>query len=161
MVFCYGSPSTLKHHTYYIVLLIQYRYLEHTLYSTNILPLLIIYQKLHPSQMEFFEFTLPPNASIPCASIPSKSQMNKSVNKTLSICIYVRFSNYFFSFIFISWRLITILQWVSSYIDINQLWFYMYSPSRSPLPPPYLPDPSGSSQCTRPEHLSHASNLGW
>ena len=37
----------------------------------------------------------------------------------------------------------------------------MYSPSRSPLPPPSPPDPSGSSQCTSPEHLSHASNLGW
>ena len=35
----------------------------------------------------------------------------------------------------------------------------MYSPSRSPLPPPSLPAPSGSSQCTRPEHLSHASHL--
>ena len=37
----------------------------------------------------------------------------------------------------------------------------MYSPSRSPLPPPSLSHPSGSSQCTRPEHLSHAPNLGW
>ena len=35
----------------------------------------------------------------------------------------------------------------------------MYSPSRSPLPPTSPPDPSGSSQCTRPKHLSHASNL--
>ena len=34
----------------------------------------------------------------------------------------------------------------------------MYSPSRSPLPPPSPPDPSRSSQCTRSEHLSHASN---
>ena len=47
------------------------------------------------------------------------------------------------------------------YIDKNQPWFYMYSPSRSPLPPPSLPDPSGSSQSTRSKHLSHASNLGW
>ena len=44
---------------------------------------------------------------------------------------------------------------------MNQPWIYMCSPSRSPLPPPSPPDPSGSSQCTRPEHLSHASNLGW
>ena len=29
-----------------------------------------------------------------------------------------------------------------------------------PIPPP-ASHPSGSSQCTRPEHLSHASNLGW
>ena len=55
----------------------------------------------------------------------------------------------------------TILQWVLSYIDRNQPWIHMYSPSRSPLPPPSLPDPSVSSQCTRPQHLSHASNLGW
>ena len=30
-----------------------------------------------------------------------------------------------------------------------------------PLPPPSPSHPSGSSQCTRSEHLSHASNLGW
>ena len=44
---------------------------------------------------------------------------------------------------------------------MNQPWIYMYSPSRSPFPPPSLPDPSGSSQCIRPEHLSYASSLGW
>ena len=55
----------------------------------------------------------------------------------------------------------TTFQWVLSYIDMNQLWSYMYSPSRSPLPPPSPPYPSGSSQCTRPEHLTHASHLGW
>ena len=37
----------------------------------------------------------------------------------------------------------------------------MSSPSQSPLPPPSPPDPSRSSQCTRSECLSHASNLGW
>ena len=37
---------------------------------------------------------------------------------------------------------------------MNEPWIYMYSPSRSPLPPPSPPDPSGSSQCTRSEHLS-------
>ena len=55
----------------------------------------------------------------------------------------------------------TILWWFLSYIDMNQPWIYMCSPSRCPLPPPSPPDPSGSSQCTRPEYLSHASNLGW
>ena len=44
---------------------------------------------------------------------------------------------------------------------MNHSWSYMYSPSRSPLPPSSPPDSSGSSQCTRPEHLSHASHLGW
>ena len=48
-----------------------------------------------------------------------------------------------------------------SYIDLNQPWIYMCSPSQSPLPPPSPPHPSGSSQCTSPEHLSHASNLVW
>ena len=37
----------------------------------------------------------------------------------------------------------------------------MYSPTRFPFPPPSPPLPSGSSQCTSPEHLSHASSLGW
>ena len=44
---------------------------------------------------------------------------------------------------------------------MNQRWIYMCSPSRSPLPPPSPSHPSGSSQCTSPEHLSHVSNLGW
>ena len=70
----------------------------------------------------------------------------------------------FFPFIFINWRLIT-LQYCSdfffSYMDMNQPWIYMCSPSRSLLPPPSPSHPSGSSQCTSPEHLSHASNLGW
>ena len=44
---------------------------------------------------------------------------------------------------------------------MNQPWIYMCSPSWSPLPPPSPSHPSGSSQCTSPEHLSHASNLGW
>ena len=32
----------------------------------------------------------------------------------------------------------------SRFIGMNQPWIYMYSPSRSPLPPPSPPDPSGS-----------------
>ena len=55
---------------------------------------------------------------------------------------------FFFPFIFISWRLIT-LQYCSDFchtFDMNQPWIYMYSPSRFPLPPPSPPDPSGSSQ---------------
>ena len=70
---------------------------------------------------------------------------------------------FFFSFIFISWRLITSQHCSGflSYIDMNQSWSYLYSPSGCPLPPPSPPDSSGSSQCTRSEHLSHASNLGW
>ena len=44
---------------------------------------------------------------------------------------------------------------------MNQPWIYMCSPFWSPLLPPSTSDPSGSSQCTSPEHLSHATNLGW
>ena len=47
------------------------------------------------------------------------------------------------------------------YIDMNQPWIYMCSPSRFPLLPPSPSHPSGSSQCTSPEPLPHASNLGW
>ena len=61
------------------------------------------------------------------------------------------------SFIYFIYLFLVVL----SYIDMNQPWIYMYSPSQSPLPPPSPPNPSGSSQCTRSEHLSHASDLGW
>ena len=71
---------------------------------------------------------------------------------------------FFIFIIFFDWleaNYFTILQWFLSYIDMNQPWIYMYSPSQSLLPPPSPPDPCGSSQCTGSEHLSHASNLGW
>ena len=51
------------------------------------------------------------------------------------------------------------LWWILSYIEMKQPWVYMCSPSFSPPPSP--PAPSRSSQCTRSERLSHASNLGW
>jgi len=35
---------------------------------------------------------------------------------------------------------------------MNQPWVYMRSPSWNPLPPSSLSHPSGSSQCTSPEH---------
>ena len=38
------------------------------------------------------------------------------------------------------------------YIDLNLPWVYMCSPSWTPLPPPSPSNPSGSSQCTSPEH---------
>ena len=62
--------------------------------------------------------------------------------------------SFFLSFFFL-------LQWILSYIEMNQPWVYMCSPSRPHLPPPSPPDPSRSSQCTGSERLSHASNLGW
>ena len=53
-----------------------------------------------------------------------------------------------------NWRLIT-LQYCSGflpYIDMNQPWAHMCSPSRIPLPPLSPSHPPGSSQCTSPEH---------
>ena len=47
------------------------------------------------------------------------------------------------------------------YLFIYISWIYTCSPSWTPLPPPSSSHPSGSSQCTNPEHLFHASNLGW
>ena len=81
-------------------------------------------------------------------------------NKSIHCCPRLVF---FFPFIFIHWRLIT-LQYCSGffpYIDMNQPWIYMRSPSQCPLPPPSPSRPSEPPQCTSPEHLSHASNLGW
>ena len=47
------------------------------------------------------------------------------------------------------------------YIDLNLPRVYMCSPSRTPLPPPSPSHSSGSSLCTSPKHLYHASNLDW
>ena len=83
--------------------------------------------------------------------------------KKLDIIIFYFFV-FFFSlhlFLLVGGYYFTTFQWVLSYIDMNQPWNYMYSPSRSRLSPHSPPDSSGSSQCTRPEHLSHASHLGW
>ena len=55
-------------------------------------------------------------------------------------------------FIYFNWRLITTLWWFLPYIHMNHPWVYMCSPSWTPLPPPYLYHPSGSSQCTSPKH---------
>ena len=47
------------------------------------------------------------------------------------------FMIFFFFFTFILFYLfIFFLQWFLSYIEMNQPWIYMYSPSRFPLPPP-------------------------
>ena len=63
-------------------------------------------------------------------------------------------STWYFPFCFnlFNWRLITILWWFLPYIDMNQPRVYMCPPSWTPLPPPFPSHPSGSSQCTSPEH---------
>ena len=55
---------------------------------------------------------------------------------------------------------------VLPYIDLNPPWVYMCSPSWIPLPPPSASHPSGSSQCTSPEHqdiggLRVGSDIVW
>ena len=57
-------------------------------------------------------------------------------------------------FIYFNWSLITI-QYCSGfwpYIDMNQPWVYMCPPSWITLPPPSPSHPSGSCECTSPEH---------
>ena len=77
---------------------------------------------------------------------------------TMSFFLYV-----FFSFIYISWRLIT-LQYCSGFCYtltwISHVFTCVPHPE-PPLLPPSPSHPSGSSKCPSPEHLSHASNLGW
>ena len=70
----------------------------------------------------------------------------------------------FFSFIFFSWRLIT-LQYCSGFCHTSTWISHGFTciPHPDPLsrPPPH-PIPLGlPSQCTRPEHLSHTPSLGW
>ena len=70
---------------------------------------------------------------------------------------------FFFSFIIFGWRLIT-LQYCSGFCH-TLTWIshgVTCIPHSDPPPPTSSPPhPSGSSQCTRSERLSHASNLGW
>ena len=62
-------------------------------------------------------------------------------------------SGSFFIFIFIGEaNYFTILWWFLPYTDMNQPWVYMCFPSWPSLPPASSSHPSGSSQCTNPEH---------
>ena len=83
--------------------------------------------------------------------------------KLLRSSMDVLFKKFFFPLIFISWRLIT-LQYCSGFChtltSISHGFTCVPHPD-PPLPTPSPSHPSGSSQCTSPEHLSHASNLGW
>ena len=53
-----------------------------------------------------------------------------------------------------------ILQWFLPYTDMNQPWVYMCSLSWTPLLTPCPSHPSGSSQCTSPEHPVSCINPG-
>ena len=86
----------------------------------------------------------------------------KYQNVTFISLLFIFYFLFFFIYFYqLEANYFTTFQWVLSDIDMNQPWSYMYSPSRSPLPHPFPPNSSGSSQCTRPEHLSYASHLGW
>ena len=93
------------------------------------------------------------NSSYRVNVIPIKNPAGLYIGMNM-VCFF-----FFFHLFLLEANYFTILQWVLPYIDMNQPWIYMCSPSQSPLPPPSPPDPSGSFQCTSLEHLSHASNM--
>ena len=69
----------------------------------------------------------------------------------------------FLKFIYFNWRLIT-LQYCSGfllYIDMNQPWVYMCSPSWTPPNLPPHPIPQGHPSAPALSTLSDASNLEW
>ena len=59
---------------------------------------------------------------------------------------FTKFNTVLFYFLF--YNIILVLP----YIDMNPSWVYMCSPSWTPLQPPFPSHPSGSSQCSSPEH---------
>ena len=82
-----------------------------------------------------------------------------SEKRLILVCICKAHLFLFFPFIFISWKLIT-LQYCS--VFCHTLTWISHGFTCVPHPNPPSPShPSGSYQCTSPEHLSHASNLGW
>ena len=61
--------------------------------------------------------------------------------------------DFLIKFIYFNWRLILYnIVLVLPYINMNLPQVYSCSPSWTPLPPPFLYHPSGSSQCTSPKH---------
>ena len=56
---------------------------------------------------------------------------------------------------------LTILWWILPYIHMNQPRVYMCSPFWPSLPPPSRYHPSGSSQCTSPQHPVSCIELDW
>ena len=82
----------------------------------------------------------------------------------LFVCVCVCGNYYLFIYFYqLEANYFTILQWVLSYIEMNQPWIYMCSPSQSPLPPPspphpiplHLPSAPGPSAC-----LMHPTQAG-
>ena len=96
-------------------------------------------------------------------------QNNHQDNSSYQLSLFFFFSgsrtllvSFFLKFIFISWKLIT-LQYYSGFCH-TVIWInHGFTHVPHPDPPSHFSPshPSGSSQCTSPEHLSHASNLDW
>ena len=61
-------------------------------------------------------------------------------------------STFFFFFLKFYFILLYNTELVLPYINMNPPWVYTCSQSWTPLPPPSPYHPSGSSQCTSPEH---------
>ena len=80
---------------------------------------------------------------------------------TAFLFFFFPLSNFLFFKIYFNWRLITILWWFLPYIDINQPWVDMCSPSWPSLLPPSHPIPQGHPSAPALSTLSHASNLDW
>ena len=69
------------------------------------------------------------------------------------VCVHIDFIYLFFFFLillffFLFYNIVLVLP----YSDMNPPWVYMCFPSWIPLPSSSPSHPSGSSQCTRPEH---------
>ena len=66
----------------------------------------------------------------------------KKAGVVISISDKIEFFFLFIYFYQLEANYFATLQWVWSYIDMNQPWIYMYSQSRSPLPRPSPPNSS-------------------
>ena len=101
----------------------------------------------------------PPQSLLIPLKLSEKSWIRTTWHLLYEVFFFLIKCSFFFSpFNFISWRLIT-LQYCGGFCHI--LTWISHGSTCVPHPNPPSRHPSGSSQCTRPEHLSHASNLGW
>ena len=73
------------------------------------------------------------------------------MNRDIDRLIFDKFFFFIYFHLFIYFLLYNIVL-VLPYTDMNPPWVYMCSPSWTPLTPPSPSHPSGSSQCTSPEH---------
>ena len=88
---------------------------------------------------------LSPKNSIPGKAVLQKQRRDKEIigikflffsflkNFPIAFIFYFYFFTYFYQ---LEANFFTILQWVLSYIDMNQPWIYMHSPSQFPIPIP-------------------------